>query len=252
MLDFEATCDDRPGSWDPALQELIELPVALVSVGAGRVVDTFRSLVRPIHQPELTPFCTRLTSIRQDQLAGQPTVLELMPRFEAWLSQHRLHPENCCVVTCGDWDLRSMWPRQVGLTPGLTTPPLFRRWANLKTLFALHHGGRPMGMMGMLRRAGLEHRGHHHLGIDDVHNLARIVLYLLERGAMVVPTFSDEAREAERARLDEKRSTLAARLAAARAARDHRSADAGVVQGIVDLETQLERLDRRRAVFAGA
>lgn len=206
VLDFEATCDERDSGSDfnPSAQEIIELPVGLIDIERGQVIDTFRTLVRPVVQPQLTPFCTELTSITQEQLAGQPTIGEAMGLFTDWLDSHNLGPENCLAVTCGDWDLLHMWPRQVSLAEGLQTPPLFRRWCNIKVVFQHALGHKAPGMMGMLRHAGIEHVGHHHLGIDDVRNLCNLTLWLVANGAEFVPTFTAERRQQEYRRRQKK------------------------------------------------
>lgn len=199
VLDFEATCDERgrDSSFNPAEQEIIELPVGLIDTERREVIDTFRRLVRPVVQPVLTPFCTQLTSLQQHQLDGQPTITEAVGDFEGWATGHSLSPDNCCMVTCGDWDLLHMWPRQVGLAPGLHTPPLFRLWINIKVIFRAHQGRKAPGMMGMLRHLGIGHVGHHHLGIDDVRNLCNLALWLLDNGAQFAPTFTAKHRQIE-------------------------------------------------------
>ncbi len=192
VLDFEATCADAAATpvWDLARQEIIEFPVTLVSLDRREAVDTFHSFVRPTEQPRLTAFCTELTSIRQDEVDGQPTISDVVARFDDWVREHQLTPENCTVATCGDWDLRRMWPKQAGLVEGLGTPALFRRWCNLKVVFSKHTGHRRQDMMGMLRAAGIPHVGHHHRGADDVRNLVAIALWLHDQGASIEATAS--------------------------------------------------------------
>jgi len=62
VLDFEATCDDVEQLQD---QEIIEFPSVLVDTSTGTVVDEFQTYVRPIKNPKLRPFCTKLTGITQ-------------------------------------------------------------------------------------------------------------------------------------------------------------------------------------------
>jgi ERI1 exoribonuclease 3 len=254
VLDFEATCAEKDHrGFDLSLQEIIELPVGLVSVAEHRVVDVFATFVRPVLQPDLTPFCTALTSITTADVAGAPSIDVALESLARWLDAHGATADRTLVATCGDWDLRSMWPRQVSLRDGLPTPELFRRWCNLKVVFAAHTGRKPTGMLGMLRALRIPHEGHHHRGVDDVKNLCRVVVRLLEEGAAFRPTWDDAERRAEHRRcckqvdeahaaVEQKRDTLAhlpadappelrhrleAHLAAARArhARAQRHAD---------------------------
>lgn len=196
VLDFEATCADRTSAdeWDPALQEIIEIPVALVSIRDKCIVDSFDSFVRPTEQPVLTEFCTELTSIKQSEVDASPEVVEVLRNLFFWLDQHRITPENTLVVTCGDWDLKNMWPRQVGLRPDLETPKIFKSWCNLKFIYADKTQNKASGMMGMLRALRIPHEGHHHRGRDDVSNLASIVICLLSRGAIFKSTWTEEKR----------------------------------------------------------
>jgi ERI1 exoribonuclease 3 len=199
ILDFEATCADAADTdWSTSKQEIIEFPVALVSANDGSAIDTFSTFVRPVHQPVLTAFCTKLTTIRQEEVDGAPDISDVLTRFQSWLAQHGADDNNTCVVTCGDWDLRRMWPQQASLVPGLRTPPLFRSWANIKTVFHAHTGIKPSGMMSMLNHFSLEHQGIHHRGIDDVENLSRLVVRLLSDRAVIAATWSATERHAER------------------------------------------------------
>lgn len=104
-----------------------------------------------------------------------------------------LEPENmsqAAFLTCGDWDLKSMLPRQLGLveaehgldaTGALVAP--YNKWINVKFAFMkqlqLRHSP---GMAGMLKKLKLELEGRHHSGIDDCKNILRIVQNLRERG----------------------------------------------------------------------
>ncbi len=199
VLDFEATCADRTsvGEWDSSLQEIIEIPMALVSIKDKCVVGSFDSFVRPIEQPVLTEFCTKLTSIKQSDVEASPDIVEVIRNLQIWLDQHNAAAENTLVVTCGDWDLKNMWPRQVGLRPELQTPRIFKSWCNLKFIYADKTKNKTSGMMGMLRALRIPHVGHHHRGRDDVRNLASIVISLLSQGATFKPTWTEEKRAGE-------------------------------------------------------
>lgn len=199
VLDFEATCEDRKreSSWDPSMQEIIEIPVGLVDLSRRAIVAEFGSFVRPTLQPQLTEFCTELTSIRQSDVDASPTIAPVIESLTAWLAEHGATARNTLMVTCGDWDLKTMWPRQVALSPGLTTPEVFRTWCNIKRIYARCTGNGLTGMMGMMRTLGLRHEGHHHRGADDVRNLCRLALALVEKGARFEATFAAKERRRE-------------------------------------------------------
>ncbi|MBA3549300.1 MAG: exonuclease domain-containing protein [Nannocystis sp.] len=188
VLDFEATC--QPGG-APVPQEVIEFPSVLVSLRERAVLGAFSSFVRPVHHPALSGFCTELTSIRQEDVDGAPTFLEVLARHQAWLAEHGLlgpagEAPRFALVTCGDWDLAAMLPVQcaaVGL--GMSElPQVYRRWINIKKIYDKEmRTAKSNGMPAMLRGLGLELEGRHHRGIDDCQNIARIALALAERGA---------------------------------------------------------------------
>ena len=77
---------------------------------------------------------------------------------------------------CGDWDLRTCLPRECA-RKGLRglVPPVLTRWCNVKIPFCEVTGAtKRKGMDGMLDQLGIELVGHHHLGIDDSRNIARV------------------------------------------------------------------------------
>lgn len=91
-------------------------------------------------------------------------------------------------VTCGDWDLRTMLPAQLGLIGG-RVPQHFRRWVNIKQTFSrVMNGSKGKGMAAMLDSLGLPLEGRHHSGIDDCRNLVRIVKALADRGVVIDST----------------------------------------------------------------
>lgn len=180
VLDFEATCDDFA---PPTPQEIIELPSVVLRLDPARIGAEHESFVRPVRHPALTPFCRSLTGITQAEVDAAPTFPDAFAAHQAWLRDQGLPLEggDWAFLTCGDWDLKTMLPRQLE-TSELEAPPAYRRWINLKVAFREVTGRRGGGMPAMLRSLELELEGRHHRGIDDCRNLARIALALLDRG----------------------------------------------------------------------
>ena len=105
-----------------------------------------------------------------------------------------LEPETMqsyAFVTCGDWDLKTMLPKQLKLVQaeygldqqGQLVPP-YNRWINIKQPFRKHVGLPPVniGMKGMLAKLKMDLVGRHHSGIDDCKNILRIVEKMREGG----------------------------------------------------------------------
>ena len=185
VLDFEATCaenDPTQRQWS----ELIEFPCVLVDARSHATVAEFRSMVRPTQRPTLTAFCTHLTSITQDQVATAPTLDEVLRRFGAWLPNVLGTDDTSRVlpVTCGEPDLASMLPRECQ-RKGLQVPSVLQRYCNIKKPFSGLMATKAGGMTAMLQKLNLPLQGHHHLGIDDARNIARIVVKLASLGATI-------------------------------------------------------------------
>ena len=187
VLDFEATCGDE-GPVRP--QEIIEYPSVLVALDTLEIVDEFTSFVRPYHNPQLTEFCRKLTSITQEDVDGAPYFHEALAAHEKWIDGHGLTESNAVIVTCGDWDLGTMLPAQcrVGLKPVECLRPIYTRWLNIKVLFESIKGQKARGMASMLRALGIALTGVHHRGIDDCRNIVKILRSLVQAGAIVEPT----------------------------------------------------------------
>ncbi|KEG14918.1 exonuclease [Trypanosoma grayi] len=219
VCDFEATCDTASVHYP---HEIIEFPVVCVDTARLCVVAEFHSYVRPVKNPRLTSFCCELTGITQAQVDAAPTLPEVLQRFTAWLHEsvyplcrrwkqehaeglsgclhsqqrHFAYDEkhnaawvDCekmvCMATDGPWDMRKFMYECSVLRDGYEFPPLFYRWVNVRHSFAEHFRSRPRKLTDMLRKLGLTFHGHHHSGIDDSHNIARILIELLRRGYRV-------------------------------------------------------------------
>merc|ERR1711998_637301 len=95
-----------------------------------------------------------------------------------------LMAEHFLPVTCGNWDVKTALPRQsnkpiAGTVDFDTQELLFGRWCNLKEAFREHFkmsaGAAPTGMRPMLKVLKIPLSGQHHLGMDDVTNLCKIL-----------------------------------------------------------------------------
>lgn len=195
ILDFEATCDKGQA---PQPQEIIEFPSVLISGKTFEIIDEFTSFVRPLHHPQLTNFCTELTSITQPQVDEAPLFPEVMANHMAWLRSHGLRVtaedsgNSFALITCGNWDLRSMLPNQWRACepPLAEIPETYRQWINIKVHYMAFRGTkRAPGMAGMMRGLELEMVGHHHSGIDDTRNITRIAQHLGGNGVSLGITY---------------------------------------------------------------
>jgi len=111
---------------------------------------------------------------------GAQRLPAVLRNFNAWLATHDLQANAVLPVTCGDWDLKTMLPVECE-RKRLYMPEALLRWCNIKQLFEHATKRNASGMEGMLRALGLRLEGHHHSGIDDCRNIARIFQTLLAR-----------------------------------------------------------------------
>uniref|UniRef100_A0A0B6ZB36 Exonuclease domain-containing protein n=1 Tax=Arion vulgaris TaxID=1028688 RepID=A0A0B6ZB36_9EUPU len=180
ILDFEATCDNRQ---QLIPQEIIEFPVLKFNARTQTVDSVYHHYVLPQYHPQLTPFCTELTGIVQDMVNDQPELLHILQSFDEWmLTENLLNSQVKSVfVTCGDWDLKTMLPKQCTVL-NVGHKNYFHKWINIKKSFADVTGTFPKGMMDMLTHLGLKHVGRVHSGIDDCYNISNILKALLQKG----------------------------------------------------------------------
>ncbi|XP_053395272.1 ERI1 exoribonuclease 3-like isoform X2 [Mercenaria mercenaria] len=134
VLDFEATCKENEQIHP---QEIIEFPVLKINSKTLETETTFHQYVQPRVHKELTPFCTKLTGIIQDMVDGQPHIEDVLKSFDKWMADNKLLDENVksVFVTCGDWDLNKMLPKQAEHFK-LEIPGYFDQWLNIKKMIA--------------------------------------------------------------------------------------------------------------------
>ena len=187
VLDFEATClKDR--QIEP--QEIIEFPCLKLSPENFEIKAKFHRYVRPIHHPELSHFCTELTGITQEMVEHEATFPEVLSDFDRWIrNETRDASDSFTFIICGDWDLKSMLPRQC-LLSGVAVPDYFMRWINVKKSYHKSKRTFPRSLGTMMAGLGMTFEGRQHSGIDDSTNIARIAKALAEQGFVFCNTSS--------------------------------------------------------------
>ncbi|CBZ23979.1 conserved hypothetical protein [Leishmania mexicana MHOM/GT/2001/U1103] len=180
VLDFEATCEEHPPP--NYLYEIIEFPVVVVDVRLQRVVAEFHRFVRPRYKRELSPFCKKLTGMRQEDVDAAASLEEVVRQFERWLS-HTLPPHaRCMFVTDGPMDLREFMYYHSVSRQGIRFPSLFYQFIDVKQTFACFFRCSQGKIKAMLEVLHLPFEGRLHSGLDDARNIASIVIGLLHYG----------------------------------------------------------------------
>lgn len=174
VVDLEATCADD-GTVPKHEMEIIEIGAVMVAAHDLRVVDEFQTFVRPVRHPELTAFCTKLTSITQAQVDAAPGFRAAMKTFCTWVEGY----PDVLFCSWGDYD-REQFSQDCRHHD--VRYPFGSGHLNIKQAFARHGRRRKApGMAGALAHVGLELVGTHHRGIDDARNIARLLPWALGR-----------------------------------------------------------------------
>ena len=160
MVDVEATCwaGEPPAG---QVSEIIEIGVCELDVESGERVGKHSVLVRP-ERSTVSEFCTSLTTLTAEQVAGGVTYAEACR-----LLRKDFGSRDRVWASYGDYD-RKQFERQGSY-------PFGPRHVNVKTLFALSRRlPREVGLDAALRIAGLPLEGTHHRGDDDAWNIAAL------------------------------------------------------------------------------
>jgi len=171
VIDFEATCCDR-GTVPREQMEIIEIGAVMVQAASLQVIGEFQSFIQPVRHCRLTPFCTSLTSIAQQDVDAAPVFKDAIGNFKAWLQQYA----GFVFCSWGDYDFRQL--RRDCQFHGLPNP-INAPHINVKRLMAERQGlARKPGLGEAVVLAGLAFSGTHHRGIDDARNIARLLPYI--------------------------------------------------------------------------
>jgi inhibitor of KinA sporulation pathway (predicted exonuclease) len=172
IVDVEATCDD--GGLVPRREmEIIEIGAVVLDRRTLTVTDEFQAFVKPSRHPDLTPFCTQLTTIEQADVDAAEEYPDVATALRAWWFP--LAP--ALWASWGAYD-RTQFEQDSAYHD--VPFPLPERHLNVKALFSERHGTRRrFGMAGALRKMGIPLTGTHHRGIDDARNIAQLAPFAL-------------------------------------------------------------------------
>ena len=166
VIDVESTCwEDEPPPGQES--EIIEVGICTLDVQSGNRQERDSVMVRPIHS-EVSPFCTQLTNITQEQVA-QGVLFEdaCAVLCTRWKTKERVW------ASYGDYD-RGMFERQCKRLS--VKYPFSAGHINVKTLLAVTYGLKhETGMDKALNLLNIPLEGTHHRAGDDAWNIAAIL-----------------------------------------------------------------------------
>jgi 3'-5' exoribonuclease 1 len=175
VVDVEATCGRECQT-----QEIIELPCVVVDAISAEIVASSDIVVRPTKDIMLTPFCVELTGITQADVDVAPDLASALTEFGDFVHWACMD-HSFCVVTDGTWDIKTMLLGECG-RKGIIPEQYWLRYFDVRTEFAeLYYpqNAYPWSLMSMLSDMDMQFDGRRHRGIDDAHNIAKIVCKIL-------------------------------------------------------------------------
>jgi inhibitor of KinA sporulation pathway (predicted exonuclease) len=173
VVDLEATCwegDPPPGQEN----EVIEIGICLLDIASGQRSKKRSILVRP-ERSRVSEFCTRLTTLTQEQLEQEGvSFAEALQRI-----RQEYAPADRTWASYGDYD-RIQIQKQCEES-GLAYP-FGRSHINIKNLLAVSLNlPFEIGLDEAVRLLGLPMEGTHHRGHDDAWNIAAVLAAIFER-----------------------------------------------------------------------
>lgn len=173
IIDVEATC--WKGAPPPGqVNEIIEIGICVLDASTRQAVERRSIIVRP-ERSEVSAFCTELTGLTAETVAGGIPFAEACRTLERDFAG-RMRP----WASWGDYD-RKQFERQC--IRGDIPYPLSKQHTNAKKAFAAAFGlPQKPGMARALELVGLPLVGRHHSGVDDAANIAALVALLIKRG----------------------------------------------------------------------
>ncbi|WP_088239398.1 3'-5' exonuclease [Calothrix rhizosoleniae] len=171
IIDLEATCS-KDGAIPRHQMEIIEIGAVMLNSSTWNVDSEFQQFIKPIIHPQLTDFCTELTTIKQQDVDVAPTLAEVISQFKKWM----LSFDNYTFCSWGNYDknqfIQDCKFHQIPY-------PFTSTHRNIKQEFSEYLGvSRKFGMAQALQYLGMELQGTHHRGIDDARNIATIFKYM--------------------------------------------------------------------------
>uniref|UniRef100_A0A453S9G6 Exonuclease domain-containing protein n=1 Tax=Aegilops tauschii subsp. strangulata TaxID=200361 RepID=A0A453S9G6_AEGTS len=143
--------------------EILEFPVVMIDAHSMEFIDSFHRFVRPTAMSEqrIKEYIEgKYGKFGVDRVWHDTAIPfgEVLQEFEDWIGGHKLWKQkqgeslnSSAFVTCGNWDLKT----------------------------------KATGMMTMMRELQIPIVGSHHLGMDDVKNITRVVQRMLADGSVI-------------------------------------------------------------------
>ena len=175
IVDLEATCEEFSNDFD---NETIEIGAVVVD-SSYATLATFQTFCRPVKNPVLSEFCTRLTTITQADVDQAEPFTKVWPAFLEFCNQQGITQWG----SWGDYD-RKQFSKDVG-RHNLAFPDWFAQHSNLKKVFIKSRPGKhkTVGVAKACEMMGVELVPPHHRALSD----ARSVVAIMKAASIKTP-----------------------------------------------------------------
>lgn len=174
IFDLEATCWERDKS---KVNEIIEIGAVKLDSDL-KIVDIFSSFVKPTINPELSDFCTKLTSIKQEDVNQEEQFEKVIKEFEYWCSNNE---QTHYLCSWGFYDKKQILREcEVKNYKGKIIN-LLENHISIKHQFAEIKKVKPCGMNEALNMLNLSLEGIHHRAISDAKNITKIFIQVFDK-----------------------------------------------------------------------
>ena len=167
IYDLEATCWRSP---KPRQVEIIEIGAVRVNDDL-EIVDEFCEFILPVIHPKIDKFCTKLTSITQEDVEDADHFDVVIKRFEDWMD---CASARTALFSWGEFD-----HRQFVVDARLHNLKLdwLKYWACLQRHYSIYKGAKnQIGLKNAMIHEGLEFNGTQHRAIADARNMAELFI----------------------------------------------------------------------------
>ncbi|MDP5274814.1 3'-5' exonuclease [Chengkuizengella axinellae] len=185
ITDLESTCFERGKEPVHFFSEIIEIGATLYNFKEMRREDEYQTFVKPVLFPNLSSFCTELTSITNDDVKKGITIREAFEGYK------RIYQDGTTVLASwGAYDARQILRQAKKFN---LSYPFSMKHINIKAAFARFYNengklqtktlpNKGIGMGGALKQLNMKIEGTHHRAFDDTKNIEKIVVRMIEDG----------------------------------------------------------------------
>ena len=172
VLDLEATC--WMGRPPKGVNEIIEIGAVKVNQ-YGEVLGQFSALVKPVVNPRISGFCSKLTGIKQAQLNLADTFEKVVVNFKDWIMEE---DEEYVLGSWGNNDKGFLWSdcKLHKLETDWLEPFIDIREQYVKITNSI----KKSNLRYTVEKEGFEFEGNEHSAYTDAYNTAKIFIKYID------------------------------------------------------------------------